>query len=46
MLGSNIRAVDKGTFMTDGDIGDMLFDLILSEELIPFFGVDVMNVRK
>ena len=32
--------------MGDQDIGDMLLDLMLSEEVIPFYGVDVMNVRK
>ena len=43
---SNIRAVEKGTFMAYWDIGYMLLDFMLSEEVIPFCGVDVMNLRK
>ena len=46
MVVSNIRDVDKGTFMADGDIGDMLLNFMISEKVIPFFGLDVMNVRK
>ena len=46
MAGSNLRAVEKGTFLADRYIGDMFLNLILSEELIPFFGVDVMHVLK
>ena len=46
MLGYTLRSVEKCTFMGDQDIGDMLLDLMLSEEVIPFYGVDVMNVRK
>ena len=44
MVGSTIPSVQKGTFMADRDIGDMLLNLMLSEELIPFCGVYVMNV--
>ena len=43
---STIRAVEKGTFMVYWDIGYMLLDFMLSEEVIPFCGVDVMNLRK
>ena len=32
--------------MEDWDIGDMLLDFMLSEEVRTFCGVDVMNVRK
>ena len=32
--------------MEDQYIGYMLLNFILSEEVIPFFGLDVMNVRK
>ena len=46
MIRSNIRAVEKGTFMEDWYIGDMLLDFMLSGEEIPFFVLDVMNVRK
>ena len=46
MVGSTLCAVEKGTFMTDQDIGDMLLDLMLSEEVIPFCGVNVINLRK
>ena len=58
MVGSNLCAVDQGTFMADRYIGDMLLNLMLSEEVrllfyfiiiqevIPFCGVYVMNVRK
>ena len=46
MVGSTIRDVDKATFMADWDIGDMLLNFMLSEEVIPFYGVDVINVRK
>ena len=46
MVGSTLCAVDKGAFMEDRDIGDMLFDFMLSEEVIPFFVLYVMNVRK
>ena len=28
--------------MADWDIGDMLFNFMLSEEVIPFYGVDVI----
>ena len=46
MVGSNLCAVDKGTFMEDQGIWDMLLNFMLSEEVIPFCGFDVMNVRK
>ena len=45
MFGSTLRAVDKGTYMAYRDIEDMLLNLMLSEEVRPFCGVDVMNVR-
>ena len=46
MVGSTIRFVEKGTFMADWYIGDMLLNFMLSEEVIQFCGLDVMNVRK
>ena len=44
-VGSTIRDVEKGTFMADQYIGEMLLNLILIEEVRPFFGVNVTNVR-
>ena len=32
--------------MEDQYIGDMLLNFMISEEVIPFFGLDVMNLRK
>ena len=46
IFGSNICAVEKGTVMSDRDMGDMLFNFMISEEVIQFCGLDVMNVRK
>ena len=46
MVGSTLCDVQKGTFMEDQDKGQMLLNLMLSEKVIPFFGLDVMNVRK
>ena len=46
MVGSTIHAKEKGNFMEDQDIGDMSLNFMLSEEVISFCGVDVMNVRK
>ena len=46
MVGSTISALEKGTFMEDWYIGDMLLDFILSEEVILFYVLDVMNVCK
>ena len=46
MIRSTIRFVDKGTFMADWLIGNILLNFMLSEEVIPFCGVDVMNVSK
>ena len=46
MVGSTIYAVEKGTFMEGWYIGDILLDFMLSEEIIPFCVLDVMNVRK
>ena len=37
MVGSTIRDVEKVTFMVDWDIGDMLLNFMLSEEVIPFY---------
>ena len=45
IFGSTIPAVEKGTSMAYWGIGDILLYLILSEEVRPFFGVGVMNVR-
>ena len=44
MVVFTLHFVEKGAFMADRDIGDMLLNLMLSEELIPFCGVYVMNV--
>ena len=46
MVGFTLRSVEKVTFMEDRDIGQMLLNFMLSEELRPFCGVDVMNVSK
>ena len=46
MVRSTIRAVEKGTFMADWEIGDMLFNFMLSDEVIPFCGLDLTNVPK
>ena len=46
MVGSTIRFVEKGTFMADWYIGYMLLIFMLSEKVIQFCGLDVMNVRK
>ena len=46
MVGSTICDVQKGTFAEDQDKGQMLLNFMLSEEVIPFFGLYVMNVRK
>ena len=46
MFRYTIRAVEKGTFMEDRDIGDMLLNFMLSEEVIQFCGLYVMHVRK
>ena len=58
MVGYTLCAVEKGTFMADWDIGDMLLNLmlieevrlllyfIISQEVIPLCGVYVMNVRR
>ena len=45
MVRYTIRAVEKGTFMADWDIGDMLLNFMLSEEVISFCGLDVIRVR-
>ena len=39
MVGSNLRAVEKGKFMADRDIGVMLLNFMLIEEFKPFCGV-------
>ena len=46
MVGSTICAVDKGTFMADWEIGYMLLNIMISEEVRTFCGLDVMNVHK
>ena len=38
---STLRAVEKGTYMVDQDIGEMFLNLMLSEEVISYCGVDV-----
>ena len=38
MVRSTIRAVEKGTFMADWDIGYMLLNSMLSDEVIPICG--------
>ena len=43
--GDNIWAVERGTFMEDQDIGDMLLYFMLSEEVILFYWVDITNMR-
>ena len=46
MVESTICAVEKGTFMADQDIRQMLLNFMIIEEVIPFCGVDVINMRK
>ena len=46
MVGSTFCAIEKGNFMADRDIGDMLLDFMLSEEVRPFCGFDVTNFHK
>ena len=46
MLGSNIRAVEKGTFMADWDIGEMFLNFMISEEFRLFCGVVQDTSRK
>ena len=46
MVRSTIRALEKVVFMVDQDIGDMLLNFLLSEVVIPFCGLDVIDVRK
>ena len=41
---STLQAVDKVNFMVDQNIGEMFLNLIPSEEVRPFCGVDVTNV--
>ena len=45
MVGYTICDVEKGIFMEDHYIGDMLFNFMLSQEEIPFCGVD-LNIHK
>ena len=46
MAGSTFRAVEKGTLLADRYIGDMCLIVMISDEVIPFCGVDVVNVSK
>ena len=46
MVGSTLCDVEKGTFMAYRDIGDILLNFMISEEVIPFCVVDVINVSK
>ena len=39
MVGSTLRAVEKGTFMADWEIGEILLNFMLSEEFRAFCGV-------
>ena len=45
-VGSTIWSVERGTFMEDRDIGEMLLNFMLSKELRSFYGMDITNVRK
>ena len=40
MVGSSLHSVEKGTFMLDWYIGDILLNFIFSEESRPFFVVN------
>ena len=42
-VGSTLCALEKGTFMADQDIGEMLLNFMLSDEVIPFCVVNVTN---
>ena len=46
MVGSTLCYVEKVIVTTYRDIGDMLLNFMLSEKVIPFCGLDVINVRK
>ena len=46
LFGSTQIAAEKGTFMEDHYIGDILLNFMLSEKVIPFCGVYVMNINK
>ena len=41
MVASTLIPVEGGTYMADRDIGEMLLNLMLSEEVKPFCSVDV-----
>ena len=44
MARSTLPAGEKGTFMSYWNIGDILLDFIISEEVRPFYGVNITNV--
>ena len=44
-VASTLRIVDEGTYMGDRYIGEMFLNFILSEEVGPFCGVYVTNVK-
>ena len=44
-VGSNLCEVERATFILERDTGEMFLNLILSEEVRYFYGVDVTNVR-
>ena len=41
MVGSTLHSVEKGTFMADCGIGEILLNFMMSEEAKPVYGVDV-----
>ena len=45
-VGSNLRVVERGTFMADQDIVEIFINFMLSEENRSFYEVDIINVSK
>ena len=43
--GYNLCLVGKGIFMANWVIGEILLNFVISEEVTPYCGVDVMHVR-
>ena len=42
---STLWAVERGTFTSDRDIGEIFMNFMLSDEVRSFCGVDVTNLR-
>ena len=44
-VGSTLWAMERGTLMSDRNIGEMFLNFMLSEEVRSLCGVDVTNMR-